>query len=61
MRSHPTAPRPRSEPGRQRPGAASVAVDPRWDPLRSREGFGEVLECVGVPGEGGVELEGMDG
>ncbi len=38
-----------------------VAVDPRWDPLRDRERFGEVLECVGAPGTEGARLEGMEG
>lgn len=38
-----------------------VAVDPRWDPLRDRERFGEVIECVGVPGTEGQRLEGLDG
>jgi hypothetical protein len=43
------------------PVAVSISTrEARWDPLRGREGFAEVLECVGVPGEGGVELEGMD-
>lgn len=27
-----------------------VAVDPRWDSLRSEPGFQEVVDCVGVPG-----------
>ena len=35
-----------------------IAVDPRWDPLRERERFQEVLDCVGVPGEeSGLRLE----
>lgn len=38
-----------------------VAVDPRWDPLRGREDFEEVLRCVGVPGTAGVPLEGLEG
>lgn len=38
-----------------------VAVDPRWDPLRAREDFAEVLECVGVPGNRGWRLDGLEG
>lgn len=38
-----------------------VAVDPRWDPLRDRERFAEVLACVGVPGTEGRRLEGLEG